>query len=131
MSGDLDAFIVSNGALPWAWGSIDCALVLADWAIACGHPDPAADWRGIYSDELGWKRIVVRRGGLLPLVNDICSRAGFIVASAPARGVISVIGSTYNIERQWGAIYDGTDWLVRRAEGFVAVDEPFLGMWAL
>lgn len=128
---DLDEFLATHAELPWAWGSVDCALVLADWAVAQGNPDPAATRRGTYATELGWKRIVVARGGLFPLVSDICDRAGLLPTSTPSRGVIGVIGARNNIDRQWGAIHDGTRWLVRDVTGFTPKDEAPLGAWVV
>ena len=128
---DLDDFLAAHTALPWAWGSVDCSLVLADWAVANGHPDPAPDLRGAYSDDLGWRRIVVARGGLRPLVSDLCARAGFASVLSPARGVVGVIGALHNVDRQWGAIHDGTRWLVRGTEGFAPLTAHPLGMWVI
>jgi len=128
---DLDAFIADHTELAWALGSVDCSTVLADWAIANGHPDPAATLRGSYNDEIGWKLIVVARGGLLPLVNDLCARAGFVATDEVARGVIGIAGSLRHPVRQWGAIYDGDRWLLRSAEGFGATTAPILGMWVI
>ena len=127
----LDEFFTDNAAKAWGWGVVDCSLALADWAIAKGHPDPALAWRGAYSDELGWKRIVIARGGLLPLVNDACSRAGFTMTETIATGAVGVIGSQHNIERQWGAIYDGAQWMVRDSAGFAPITARPLGMWLL
>lgn len=131
MAADLDAFLAAHAARAWSWGDVDCSMVLADWAIACGHADPAAALRGSYADELGWKRIVVRRGGLLPLVNDVCARAGFALVTGPARGVVGVIGSIRNPERQWGAIHDGARWQVRTVEGFTPMTAQTLGLWSV
>jgi len=128
---DLDDFMASHAALSWEWGSVDCSLVLADWAVANGHPDPAASLRGTYSDELGWQRIVVARGGLFPLVSDVCARAGLGPADRPSRGVVAVIGAPHSALRQWGAIYDGTRWLVRGVEGFLPMTARALGLWVI
>ena len=45
---DLDEFLAAHALLPWGWGTVDCSLVLADWAVACGRADPAAHLRGNY-----------------------------------------------------------------------------------
>lgn len=128
---DLNAFMAAHEEQAWAWGTVDCSMVLADWAIDNGHPDPAAALRGTYSDELGWKLIVVARGGLLPLVSDLCARAGFTATDTAARGVIGVVGSVRHPDRQWGAIHDGERWLVRAADGFGPITAPTLGMWVI
>lgn len=128
---DLDEFLATHALLPWGWGAVDCSLALADWAVANGYADPANELRGTYSDELGWKAIVVARGGLLPLVSDICDRAGILQTSLPVRGVVGVIGALHNADRQWGAIHDGTRWLVRGESGWTPLTAHALGMWVV
>lgn len=127
----LDDFFGEHAELEWGWGSVDCCLALADWVVANEHSDPAAAWRGSYSDELTWRRIVTARGGLLPLVSDVCARAGLARAAVAARGVIGVIGSSRHPDRQWGAIHDGEHWQVRSNEGFSPMVAPVLGMWSI
>jgi len=128
---DLDAFLAEKAALPWAWGVVDCCMVPADWAIANGYGDLMALERGKYADEAGAQAVIVRRGGLFPIVSDGCARAGLVQAEVPSRGVIAVIGSLLAPSRQWGAIWDGTRWLVRDATGFTAVTARPLAMWTI
>lgn len=128
---DLDDFMAAHAALAWEWGTVDCSLVLADWAVANGHRDPGATLRGSYADELGWQAIVVKRGGLFPLVSDVCARAHFPIAAVPTRGVVGVIGAPHSALRQWGAIHDGETWLVRNPDGFSPMTARILGMWVI
>lgn len=128
---DLDAFLAEKAAQPWSWGSVDCCMVPADWGIANGYGDLMALERGRYDDEVGAEAMIVRRGGLFPLVSDGCARAGLMPVEAPARGVIAIIGSLLTPTRQWGAIWDGSRWLVRDASGFTAVTARALGMWGV
>lgn len=128
---DLDAFLAEKAALPWAWGAVDCCMVPADWAIANGHGDLMALDRGRYDDEAGALGVIVRRGGLFPMVSDGCARIGLAQVGEPARGVIAVIGSLLTPTRQWGAIWDGSRWLVRDASGFTPVTARALGMWSV
>lgn len=128
---DLAEFLASNGALPWAWGSVDCCMVLADWAQANGHDDLLAQYRDAYDDERGCLAIIVERGGVLPIVADGCARVGLAETGERTAGVIAVIGSLTTPTRQWGAIWDGSRWLVRGAEGFGQMTAPTLGMWSV
>jgi hypothetical protein len=128
---DLAAFLAENAALPWGWGSVDCCMVLADWAQANGHGDLLAQYRGAYDDEAGCLAIVVERGGVLPIVGDGCARVGLTVTESRTPGVIAVIGSLTSPTRQWGAIWDGSRWLVRGADGFGPMTAPTLGMWSV
>lgn len=128
---DLATFLAENGALPWAWGSVDCCMALADWAQANGHGDLLAQYRGIYDDQAGCLAIVVERGGLLPIVGDGCARVGLTGTEIRTPGVIAVIGSLTVPTRQWGAIWDGSRWQVRGAEGFDPMAAPVLRMWSV
>lgn len=128
---DLSAFLAENGALPWAWGSVDCCMVLSDWALANGHEDPLAQYRGAYDDEAGGLAIVVKRGGVLPILGDGCARSGLVATDVRTAGVIAVIGSLTVPTRQWGAIWDGSGWLVRGVDGFSPMTVPVLGMWSV
>ncbi len=128
---DLDAILAAKAVLPWSWGTVDCCMVPADWAIENGHGDLMALERGQYDDEAGASLVIVRRGGLFPMVSDGCARVGLTPVEEPSRGVIAVIGSLLTPTRQWGAIWDGTRWLVRDAAGFTAVTARPLGMWSV
>jgi hypothetical protein len=128
---DLAAFLAENGALPWAWGSVDCCMVLADWALTNGHNDLLAQYRGAYDDEAGCLAIVVERGGVLPIVGDGCARVGLTATNFRSAGVLAVIGSLTSPTRQWGAIWDGSRWLVRGVAGFGPMTAPTLGMWSV
>lgn len=129
---DLDAFLAENGASPWAWGSVDCCMALAAWVTANGHGDLLSQYRGTYDDEAGCLAIIVRRGGLLPIISDGSARVGLSkIEGAPPRGTIAVIGSLTAPTRQWGAIWDGGQWLVRNSEGFTPLVARSLGMWSV
>jgi len=47
----LHEFLLARAAMPFAWGSNDCALFAADGILAMTGVDIAADFRGKYSDE--------------------------------------------------------------------------------
>jgi len=128
---DLPDFLAENGALTWEWGSVDAGMAVADWALANGHGDPLALYRGTYDDEAGWLAPVVKRGGVLPIVSDGCARAGLLAVGVLSVGAIGVIGSLTAPTRQWGAIWDGEHWLVRGADGFAPMSAPALGMWGV
>ncbi|WP_289296251.1 hypothetical protein [uncultured Reyranella sp.] len=127
----LAAFLAAHTASPWVWGESDCCMTPASWAAANGHGDLMAVHRGEYDDEAGALAIVVRRGGVLPMISDGCARIGLLRTDLRVRGVIGVIGSLNTPTRQWGAIWDGERWQVRDPAGFVALTAPALGMWSV
>jgi hypothetical protein len=58
------ALVAAARARPFAWGSHDCCLWAADAVQAVTGRDPAAQWRGTYSSEIGAFRVVLALGGL-------------------------------------------------------------------
>lgn len=58
------ALVAQARALPFAWGVHDCCLWAADSVLACTGHDPAAPWRGTYSDAAGAMRLLDELGGL-------------------------------------------------------------------
>jgi hypothetical protein len=128
---DPAAFLAANSALPWAWGSVDCCMALADWIVANGSGDPLDMYRGTYADEAGYLAIVVKRGGLLPVIADGCARVGLSTVADPSIGVAAVIGALIAPTLQRPAIWGGSGWLVRGPDGFAPMDAPALGMWSV
>lgn len=57
-------FLAERAAMPFAWGTNDCALFAADGIQAITGVDIADDFRGKYSDEVGaWKTVRNLTGG--------------------------------------------------------------------
>ncbi len=70
----LDEFLKNDG--PLEWGKSDCCMFACNAAICISGVDPAKDFRGRYSTELGAKRILKRRGGLLAHVEKEAAKYG-------------------------------------------------------
>lgn len=64
----LQAFLARTALQPFRYGQSDCALWCADAVLDGTGFDPAADFRGTYSDWAGCRAVVMRAGGLLNLV---------------------------------------------------------------
>lgn len=124
-----DAFAARHCRNIWAWGSVDCTLVLADWIVWNGHVDPAKAQRGSYADEDECQALLARSGGLISLIERCACVVSMERISMPEFGSIAVIGSRVNVRRQWGAIYDGTDWRVRIRSGFPAFKANAIAVW--
>ena len=114
----LQPLFEANDGKPFVWGERDCSLVLADWLVLNGYPDPAIDLRGTYADEDGCKAVLDGQGGVLGVVGNCAARAGLSPAHEPRCGAVAVIGSPTNPARQWGAIYSGTGWMVFWRDGW-------------
>lgn len=122
-------FLAAAAARPWCWGEVDCCMVLADWIVANGYPDVAADLRGTYGTEAECKALLARRGGPLGIVTELAERAGLVRIDAPVDGAVAVIGSATVITRQWGAIWRGNRYLVRLLDEVVPIAAAPLAMW--
>jgi hypothetical protein len=126
----IETFIRENIRLPWLPGHVDCLLVLADWCMWNGWPDPAADLRGTYHDEAGYQAIIAKAGGAVPFVGGRADRIGLRRSETAVVGSIAIIGSKTDIQRQWGAIWDGSSWRVRFVNDYPPVKARSLAIWS-
>lgn len=127
----LAVFIAQNNTRPWSPGIVDCCIVLADWAMWCGHQDPAVGIRGSYQSDDGFRAIVAAHHSLVGVVGSSAATIGLKPATRPSCGDIGVIGSPLNIHRQFGAIHDGVGWLVRMHGGFGRMTARTLAAWEI
>jgi len=127
----LESFVMTCS--PHVWGRSDCSLAVADWAMAAGHADSAADLRCTYSTETQCRAVLASRGGLIATVGGCAQAIGLSPIQEPEFGCIAVIGSSHNEDRQWAAIWQGFRWLVKWGDERSAQWMPFmakpLAMW--
>lgn len=128
----LAAFVEDYRRRPWAPGiDVDCCLALAEWAMWLGHEDPAPHLRGAYADDEGFRAIIANAGGVVPIVERCAAKIGGKRIDAPRPGAIGVIGSPANMQRQWGAIFDGKHWLVRFRDDLGPMTAATLAIWEI
>ena len=132
---DLGAFLDSAAAEPFAWGRHDCALLLADWALALTGVDPAAHLRGRYATARACARLLKRAGGLLAVVADCAARAGFDpVAPECARagdvGVVQVFAAGAAPVWTGGLAVDDHRWAIVSERGLVIGPAPVAAAWS-
>lgn len=114
----LAAFLDHASRTPFAWGTFDCSLWLADWLVARGYPDPATHLRGRYSTALGCKRLLKRHGGVVNVVASCVDPLGLVRTETPAAGAIGVVRAiTRRGEDLVGAICTGPRWAMLAAGG--------------
>jgi len=131
MEQTLAEFLSAYREKAWQPGKVDCCLFLAAWAIWLGYPDPAANLRGVYDSEAGFRAIVDRAGSVAALVGDCAQMIGGKRLQRPRCGAIGVIGAVGNIHRQFGAIHDGERWQVRFKTGVGRMTAASLAIWMI
>jgi hypothetical protein len=127
----LGEFLREDAAKPWQPGDVDCCMFLASWAMSLGYQDPARHLRGTYDSEVGFRVIIDTAGGVVPVVAVCIANIEGRPIETPTAGAVGVIGSATNIRRQWGAIFDGRQWLVRAKTGTLALSAPPLAIWEI
>jgi hypothetical protein len=129
---DLGAFLASAGRTPFAFGSHDCLLWLADWAREVTGVDPAEDLRGRYRTWLGCQRFIAKRGGVEAIVAACAARVGAprtACAKAGDAGVVQAL--TDRGVMPVGAICTGERWAMLAPEGLISIPARPLAAWAL
>ena len=101
----LQACLAERRALPFAWGSNDCAFYAADAVLACTGMDPAADLRGTYADVRGAAEVIREHGGLITLA---ATRLGAEVQ--PAFAQPGDVGLAVQQGRSLLAVFGGEAW---------------------
>lgn len=89
----LSAYLSAAAGKRFRWGSHDCMLFAADWAIARTGVDPAAAWRGTYATEAAARAIIDRFGGPLRFMRAHLHETGWRKTAHPARGDIGLVSS--------------------------------------
>lgn len=131
METTLSDFFRAYERKPWRPGQVDCCLFMAAWAVWLGYPDPARDWRGTYDSEDGFRAIIHKAGGVVPLIEECALSINARRVSQPITGDVAVIGSATNIDRQFGAIFDGARWNVRFVNKIGPMAATPLAIWRI
>ena len=112
----LGEFLRDGAARPREPGVWDCCGLPAAWAMACGHPDPMAAWRGVYdTDEAG--EAYAKKYGLVALMGEGLIAAGLTVREGePQPGDIAVLSF---LGQEAGGIFTGDKWALVGDRGLV------------
>lgn len=127
----LDAFLDLARRTAFVWGRFDCSLWAADWLVACGHRDPAADLRGTYADQAGAERVLAAHGGLTALWERLASLARLEPVHEPRRGDVGVVlGVTpQGFVEPGGAICAGRRWALFGETGVIVASCMPVAAW--
>lgn len=121
----LGYFLAERAAHQGPW---HCSSMAADWCIALGHPDFAAQWRGV-SDPDECEHVQVAAGGLMVLWLLGIGEALPHVAEPLRAGDIAIVRV---MGHDKGAIWTGARWAIEgeREMHFLAPEHAELvGAW--
>jgi len=109
---ELSAAIEFEMARPFVWGESDCCLAICNVLHQTGHGDPAAGYRGRYSDESGAR--VVMAGTTEAVAQREAERLGWpeIGPNGATDGDIGIVGRSL-------AIFCSGWWWAKSREGCV------------
>ena len=122
----LGEYIREATAKPMVWALHDCSTFCADWRVLNGLPDPMADIRGRYHDELTGLELIERGGGLLQLWSDRMPTP----CTNPSAGAVGVLNTGAHIM----GLYTGERWIVLLESGIRSLkitDSKILSAWNL
>jgi len=110
------------------WGETDCIMATCNYVRDRTGIDPAAPWRGTYSDEAGAVAIWQAYGGVLGLFDHGMGLAGFSRAVEPAYGmpVVCDFGRV-----QVAGVYLGPMIAFMALKGCVETRAKVAGVWAI
>lgn len=100
-------FDAANDRGPW-----NCSTLAADWCVALGHPDFAAEWREVV--EADACETVPRQAGGLVALWDLGIADALPVVTDLMPGDIAVVTA---LGLEAGAIWTGEFWALRAARG--------------
>ena len=107
----LAALVEAARLEPFAWGRHDCCLWGADSVLACTGLDPAAKWRGTYSDAAGAAALLQQLGGIAAVAAMAGPEILPRLAGAGDVGLIDFDG------RETLAVHSGVWWLAVSGTG--------------
>lgn len=122
MTMTLSEFIDDYAHKPWDWRTVNCVLMISDWAKNCCGLDPAIDFRNKYKTKTQWYNLIDSYGGIVEFCERVAKTCGLVEIWQPMLGDIGLIrGKKATV----GAIALAPGlWLTRRREGMIAVAEP-------
>lgn len=96
-----------------AAGKWNCSTLAADWCIALGHPDFAAEWRDV-TEVAECEAAPRESGGLVALWDRGIGDALPVVGEPYQAGDIGVVATVFG---EAGGIWTGEQWALRRDRG--------------
>ncbi|APX88640.1 hypothetical protein BV394_01930 [Brevirhabdus pacifica] len=124
-SAEIDALKAHWRSSRFEWGGANCALSVCDYVRDRTGVDPAAPWRGAYSDEDSARAILDAHGGLLGLFRYGMEQAGFPEGEAIAGR--PVVARVFGVEA--AGVCAGPRQIFRTERGVLEMRAEVLGAW--
>lgn len=123
-------FLRRQAGTAFVIGQSDCLLTVAAWVQVVTGIDLGAQYRGTYSTALGWRRVLLRQGGMLATVDRLLGAVGWHRAVDAGRpgdvGVIQVAG-----HGPAGALRARDRWVLKLDRGLTGhASPPVLACWS-
>lgn len=112
----------------FVWGKTDCMMSVSNYVWAATGVDPAAPWRGTYSDEAGALAICEAHGGALGVFRYGMGLAGF--SEAP-RGVLRPVVCQVGGQQVAGIDVGRRVLFMADGRGMVEMPADVVGAWSL
>jgi len=131
----LTTLLYQWAATPHVWGLDDCMTAVADWCMACGHPDPLGDLRMAYDGPVSCERVT----GFLSDPMRVGARlfegnAGLLRGNELRVGDVGIIRRHDSLRWPLGAIWLGECWAGKGPQGTTTLDPSViesLGFWSV
>jgi len=120
-------------ALPFTRGETDCATCIADWLMVCGWPDPMADVRGLYEDDLTCERATGFVRDPMGSVSRRLAAIGLPRGNELRAGDVALI-RVRGIRLPVGALWTGQAWAAKGPDGTTTIRPELvdvLGFWSV
>ncbi|BAL76011.1 DUF6950 family protein [Bradyrhizobium cosmicum] len=120
------------------YGRLDCAILMADWLVRCGWPDPMADRRGTYGTERAYRAAIRSEGGIVASCRRRFAMLGLAETTTPRAGDVTLVLTPFGMRagrplcRPTGGISDGEFVSVLAwPRGVVAAPLPIVVAWSV
>lgn len=84
----------------FAFGSMDCCILMADWLLRCGLPDAMADRRGVYATYREYRALMRREGGIVASCRRRFAAIGLQSRPWPMRGDVCLVSAPLAVGRR-------------------------------
>ena len=114
----------------FVWGETDCIMSVCNHIRQTTGVDPAAPWRGTYSDEAGAQAIYAAHGGVLGLMRHGMALAG-IATTARAAHDGAVVVCQMGAHEVAGIVFDRRVGFMFEGQGMIETRAKVLEEWAI